>query len=171
MARPWSRSLVEAIEAFDRGWTAPACRRCDCHVAEAAAEVNALASSGLLPTAAVLVAFGRRPHVFAGAYHAMTALLACEPLVEQGLSMVTNAQELATWLRRVRRGARADDVDAWVREHIRTAEAEQIASSRRANQRTSTGRKALARRRRSGLPAEERPEPVDGGIDISSGLD
>lgn len=85
----------------------------------AAAEVNLLAERGIHPAAAVLAAFGRRPHLFPGCYHAMTGMLVCELLVADGLTLSVRARELAAFLERIRRGARVETIETWMLARVR----------------------------------------------------
>lgn len=117
--QPWARKLVAELELLDARSRTPACKACRCDMGAAAAEVNVVAESGVHPAAAVLAAFGRRPHLFPGSYYTMTAMLTCEILVADGLTLAVRGRELATFLDRVRRGAPAEAVETWLLGRVR----------------------------------------------------
>jgi hypothetical protein len=127
LAERWSRTLMRQLESLDGRSKPPACRACACDMGAAAAEVNAMAARGVHPAVAVLVAFGRRPHLFPGSYHAMTGVLVCEALVANGLTLAANGRELAACMERVRRGARIESIEAWLLPRVHVAAADLLA--------------------------------------------
>ena len=115
LAEPWSRRLLTDLEALDRASRPPRRCACRCEVSDAVAEVNVLVTAGLARSAAVLYAFGCRPHAFPGAHHAMTGLLLFEAMLGQALVFEGTVQELAVCLGRLRRGTMTEEgVGAWL---------------------------------------------------------